>query len=57
MCPWRCNDDGTEAVHSDLDGNYDSFLHYSGLGYDDGQPNEANDSLNYMETSDVTNNS
>lgn len=35
-------DDGTEAVHEDLDDNYDSTLHYFGLGYfDDGQPNSA----------------
>lgn len=37
-------DDGTQAIHSDLDGNYDGSLHYSGLGTDDGQPNGPNDS-------------
>ncbi|MEQ9284286.1 MAG: S8 family serine peptidase [Marinovum algicola] len=36
-------DDGTEAAHEDLDGNYDSTLHYMGLGADDGQPNSAAD--------------
>lgn len=37
-------DDGTEASHGDLDGNYDSSLHYSGVGSDNGQPNGPDDS-------------
>lgn len=37
-------DDGTEAGHEDLDGNYDSSLHFSGGGYsDNGQPNGPGD--------------
>ncbi|WP_415918909.1 S8 family serine peptidase [Tateyamaria sp. SN6-1] len=35
-------DDGTEQGHEDLNGNYDSSLHYSGVfGSDDGQPNNG----------------
>lgn len=33
-------DDGVQETHDDLDGNYDSTLHFFGNGYvDDGQPN------------------
>lgn len=37
-------DDGVQETHEDLDGNYDSTLHYFGNGYfDDGQPNGPGD--------------